>query len=55
MRQSAKETRTRTEPLVFPGNLNESLHLARAAAECVATIWALQDSDKGKQTHLPRS
>ncbi|MGO4732548.1 hypothetical protein [Paenibacillus sp. 2KB_22] len=55
MRQSAKETRIRTEPLLLPGNMYESLHLARAAAECVATIWALEDSDKGKQSHLPRS
>lgn len=36
MRQSAKETRTRTEPLLLPGNLYESLHLARSAAEYVA-------------------
>ncbi|WP_339789388.1 hypothetical protein NSQ38_12015 [Paenibacillus sp. FSL R7-0313] len=55
MRQSAKETRTRTEPLLLPGNLYESLQLARSAAEYVATIWALQDTDKGKQSHLPRS
>ncbi|WP_181150926.1 hypothetical protein [Paenibacillus sp. PCH8] len=55
MRQSAKETRTRTEPLLFPGNLYESLQLARAAAECVATIWSVQVSDKEKQSQLPRS
>ncbi|CAM3004599.1 hypothetical protein QP794_22080 [Paenibacillus sp. UMB7766-LJ446] len=54
MRQSVKETRSRIEPLLLPGNLYESLKLARAAAECATTIWALQDSDKGEQSRLPR-
>ncbi|GAB1156121.1 MULTISPECIES: hypothetical protein [Paenibacillus] len=55
MRQSAKITRSRMEPLLIPGNLYESLKLARAASECVATIWSTQDSDKGEQSHLPRA
>lgn len=49
MRQSAKITRSRMEPLLIPGNLYESLKLARAASECVATIWSTQDSDKGNR------
>ncbi|WP_405153725.1 hypothetical protein [Paenibacillus sp. FSL K6-0108] len=54
MRQSVKETRSRVEPLLLPGNLSESLKLARVAAECATTIWALQDLDKREQSRLPR-
>ncbi|MEC0124791.1 hypothetical protein [Paenibacillus pabuli] len=54
MRQSVKETRSQIEPLLLPGNLYESLKLARAATECATTIWALQASNKGEQSRLPR-
>lgn len=55
MRQSVKETRSRIEPLLLPGNLYESLQLARAAAEYASTVWALDNADKGEQSRLPRS
>ncbi|PYE49525.1 hypothetical protein HUB98_10645 [Paenibacillus barcinonensis] len=54
MRQSAKVTKARIEPLLIPGNLAESLHLARSAAAYVSTMWMLQTSDKDRQEHHPR-
>ncbi|MBB6021948.1 hypothetical protein HNR77_003043 [Paenibacillus sp. JGP012] len=54
MRQSAKVTKTRIEPLLIPGNLAESLHLARSAAAHVTTMWMLQTSDKDHQEYHPR-
>lgn len=54
MRQSAKVTKARIEPLLIPGDMAESLHLARAAAACVSTMWMLRTSDKDRQDHHPR-
>ncbi|CAH1204613.1 hypothetical protein PAECIP111890_02471 [Paenibacillus sp. JJ-223] len=54
MRQSTKESRSRMEPLLPPGSMHESLQLARAAADCVAAIWFVQEKDKGKPPRLPR-
>ena len=54
MRQSAKVTKTRIEPLLIPGNLAESLHLARSAADHVSTLWMLQTTDKDRQEYHPR-
>ncbi|WP_342552486.1 hypothetical protein [Paenibacillus sp. FSL R7-0652] len=54
MRQSAKLTKARIEPLLIPGSMSESLHLARSAASCVSTLWMLQTSDKDRQDYHPR-
>ncbi|MGQ8872438.1 hypothetical protein [Paenibacillus sp. TSA_86.1] len=54
MRQSAKVTKARIEPLLIPGNITESLHLARSAATSVSTMWMFQTSDKDRQGYHPR-
>ncbi|MGF6352125.1 hypothetical protein ABIE27_000021 [Paenibacillus sp. 4624] len=54
MRQSAKVIKNQNEPLMMPGNLAESLQLARSAAAHVSTLWMLQTSDKDRQEHHPR-
>ncbi|CAI6079146.1 hypothetical protein PAECIP112173_02619 [Paenibacillus sp. JJ-100] len=54
MRQSAKSTKAKIEPLLIPGNMTESLHLAHSAATRVSSMWMLQTTDKDRQDHHPR-